>query len=126
MDKLLKRTLVFLLAVTPCFLSEDVRAACDDPLEIEPIKIDSSGEVINPRSIAPECYYQDGYVYIVADSSVTSISGTVTRLTDNAQWSDSSTGNMLQIAVPTDAGTYRLTLTLSDGSSYYGDYALTL
>ena len=122
MDKLIKRTLVFLLAVTPCFLSEDVRAACDDPLEIEPI--DSSGEVINPRSIAPECYYQDGYVYIVADSSVTSIIGTVTRLSDNAQWSNNSTGSTLQIAVPTNPATYRLTFTLSDGSSYYGDYTL--
>ena len=126
MDKLLKRTLVFLLAFMHCFISEDVRAAGDDPLKIEPIIIDSSGEVINPRSIVPECFYQDGYIYLVGDSIVTSISGTVTRLSDNAQWSRSSTGCTLQIAVPTDPATYRLTFTLSDGSSYYGDYTLTL
>ncbi|MBO7111127.1 MAG: hypothetical protein J6W18_04180 [Bacteroidaceae bacterium] len=55
---------------------------------------------------------------------MTSISGTVTRISDNMQWSDSSTSNVLQIAVSSDAGSYHLTFTLSDGSSYYGDYIL--
>lgn len=106
-----------------CVLS--VKAFADDPTPIEPIKSNSSGH-IQPRSIELECYYQDGYVYIISDNSVTSISGTVTRLGDNMQWSDSSTSNTLQIAVSTDAGSYHLTFTLSDGSSYYGDYTLTL
>lgn len=55
---------------------------------------------------------------------MTSISATVTRLSDNAQWSDSSSSNTLQIAVSTDADTYSLDFTLSDGNSYYGEYTL--
>ena len=120
----MKRTLLLFMALLPCFVFSEVMAFNGGPEEEGvPIDLEGAGH-IQPRSIAPECYYQDGYVYIVADSSVTSISGTVTRLSDNAQWSDSSTGCMLQIAVPTDPATYRLTLTLSDGSAYYGDYTL--
>lgn len=77
-----------------------------------------------PRSLAPDCYYLDGYVFIIGGSEITGISATVTRLSDNAQWSDNSYSNTLQMAVPSDAGTYRLLLMLSDGSSYYGDYTL--
>ena len=60
----------------------------------------------------------------MGSNDITSINGTVTRQSDNMQWSNSSNSNTLQIAVPSDAGIYRLTFTLSDGSSYYGDYVL--
>lgn len=123
MEKLVKRTITVIFALLPC-LSNPVMASSDGPDDI-PLK-PFNPDVIIPRSIELECYYQDGYVYIIGDSSVTSISGTVTRIGDNMQWSDSSTSNTLQIAVPTDAGSYHLTFTLSDGSSYYGDYTLTL
>ena len=114
---------MILLALMPCLPSSTVKASVDDPPEGIPIGLEGLPP-LHPRSIAPKCYYEDGYVYVIAESSVTSISGTLTRLSDNAQWSDSSTGCMLQIAVPTDPATYRLTLTLSDGSAYYGDYTL--
>lgn len=118
-----KRTLSLILALLPCFLFTPVKASTDIPTEGRPINIDRAGHV-HPRSIEPECYYLDGYVYITCDSTVTSIDGTVTRLSDNLQWSDSSTSYTLQIAVPTDAGTYHLEFSLSDGSYYYGDYIL--
>ena len=119
----MRRTLSFVLALLPCFLFTPVKASTDIPTEGRPINIDRPGHV-HPRSIVPECYYLDGYVYITCDSTVTSIDGTVTRLSDNLQWSDSSTSNVLQIAVSSDAGSYHLTFTLSDGSSYHGDYIL--
>ena len=121
-----KRTILLIVALLPCF-SFLLGSSIFQPNSVpdKPIDIDVEG-IGQPRSINPDCFYLNGNVYIVADSSVTSISGTVTRLSDNAQWSDSSTGCMLQIAVPTDPATYRLTLTFSDGSSYYGDYTLTL
>lgn len=121
MKKVLKRTLFVILALLPC-LSVPVMASSDEPDDI-PLK-PLFPDVNLPRSIEPECYYQNGYVYIIGDASVTSISATVTRLSDNVQWSNSGTSNTLQIAVPTDAGTYRLELSLSDGNSYYGDYIL--
>ena len=118
-----KRTLLFSLALLPCFSFLSVNAQSTEPDQSKPIFVERE-DVVMPRSIEPECYYLDGYVYIICDISVTSISATVTRLSDNAQWSDSSTGNTLQIAVPTGSGSYRLTFSLSDGSSYYGDYTL--
>ena len=119
-----KRNIFLTMSLLTCFSFLSINAASPDP-DGEPIGIFSPGGV-RPRSIELECYYLNGYVYIIGDSSVTSISGTVTRIGDNMQWSDSSTSNTLQIAVPTDAGSYHLTFTLSDGSSYYGDYTLTL
>lgn len=118
-----KRTILLTLVFLPCFLFTPVKASADIPTEGRPIKIDRPDHV-HPRTIEPECYYLDGYVYIICDSTVTSIAGTVTRLSDNMQWSDSSTNYTLQIAVPTDAGTYHLDFSLSDGSYYYGDYIL--
>ena len=89
------------------------------------INITGMGNPPRPRSVDQlYCYYQNGYVYIIGGNDITSINGTVTRLSDNMQLSDSCNSNMLQIAVPSDAGIYRLTFTLSDGSSYYGDYVL--
>ena len=108
-----KRTILLALALLPCFLFTPVKASADIPTDH-----------VKPRSIEPECYYLEGYVYITCDSSVTSISGTVTRISDNLQWSNNSTSNVLQIAVSSDTGSYHLIFTLSDGTSYYGDYTL--
>ncbi|MBO4561639.1 MAG: hypothetical protein J5705_06710 [Bacteroidaceae bacterium] len=74
--------------------------------------------------MAPSCFYYNGEVSIEAGSGVAFISATITRLDDNMQWSDSSVGNTLVISVSEEPGTYLLNLTLSDGSSYYGEYSL--
>ncbi len=112
------------MALLPSFLHTNASGAENNAAgSNRPIVIRSTG-THPPRSIVPECYYQDGYVYIICGNGVTSISATVTRLSDNAQWSNSSLNNTLQIAVSTDAGTYSLDFTLSDGSSYYGEYIL--
>lgn len=118
-----KRTLLLALALLPCFSFFNVSAQNPSQGPGEPIHIESEGH-LRPRSIEPECYYLNGSVFIIGTSSVTFISATVTRLSDNMQWSDSSTSSSLQITVPTTAGTYHLELTLSDGSSYYGEYTL--
>lgn len=118
------RLIVMFMALLPSFSQSNAAGAENDAAgSNRPIVIRSTG-THPPRSIEPECYYQDGYVYIVGGSGITSISATVTRQSDNVQWSGSSTGNTLQIAVSTDSDTYSLFLTLSDGSSYYGDYEL--
>ena len=115
---------VMFMALLPSFSHLDATSTTSSGgVDPEYIIIRSTGTK-PPRSIEPDCYYQDGFVFIVGDASVTSINATITRLSDNAQWSDSSTGNTLQIAVPTGSGLYRLAFSLSDGSSYYGDYTL--
>ena len=114
------------MAILPSFSQQNAKSPNRGDDDLQPIVLKGTS-TRPPRSIEDlECYYLNGYVYIIGDSSVTSISGTVTRIGDNMQWSDSSTSNTLQIAVPTVAGSYHLTFTLSDGSSYYGDYTLTL
>ena len=115
-----KRTFLMFLALLPCLLLSTVRASAE---EVRPIKIDLP-EHIQPRTVKPECYYLDGHVYIICNSSITSVDATVTRLSDNTEWSDSSLGNTLRMAVSSNAGTYLLVLTLSDGSTWYGEYTL--
>lgn len=118
-----KRTILLIMALLPLFSILNVNALTPPPELGEPIHIESEDHD-QPRSIEPECYYLDGYVYIICDSGISYISATVTRISDNTQWSDSNAGNTLQIAVSTGVGSYHLTFTLSDGSSYYGDYTL--
>ena len=118
-----KRTFLFILALLPCFLLSTAKTSADLPTEGQPIVIDRPDH-IQPRTIKPECYYLDGHVYIICNSSITSVDATVTRLSDNTEWSDSSLGNTLRMAVSSNAGTYLLVLTLSDGSTWYGEYTL--
>ena len=80
MKKVLKRTLFVILALLPC-LSIPVMAASDEPdrIPITPMY----PEHANPRSIEPECYYLDGYVYIVADAKALVKTFTVERCRDS-------------------------------------------
>lgn len=127
-----KKILVVLLSLLPCFQTQVVAMSNDEPIDI-PIGQKPTAPPTPPRArsrarntieVAPSCFYYDGEVSIEAGSNVAFISATVTRLDDNMQWSDSSVGNTLVISVSTEPGTYLLTLTLSDGRSYYGEYSL--
>lgn len=79
-----------------------------------------------PRSAAqhPYCYFQDGVVYIDADVTVTAITASVTRYSDNQFWTDAAATNALAITVTPDPGEYHLQLTLSTGQSYQGKYII--
>ena len=72
----------------------------------------------------PECYHYDGVVYIYADSTVTFISATITRIGDNLTWTGSASSNTLSISASAAIGVYRLELTLSDGRAYIGVYII--
>lgn len=116
---------VLFMALLPGFSQVNASASSYNDDEIQPITIEKgTGLSKPPRSIIPECYYLNGCVYIICDSSITSISATVTRLSDNAQWSGSNMYNTLRLAVSSDADTYRLEFSLSDGSTYYGEFTL--
>ena len=118
-----KRTILLTLALLPCLPIFKINAALP-PHEVgKPIDIEYD-QPTQPRSIEPHCYFWDGSLYIMCNSYITSVSGTITRLSDNMQWSNNSTSNVLQIAVSSDTGSYHLIFTLSDGTSYYGDYTL--
>ena len=128
-----KKFLVVLLALLPCFQTQVMACSGDEPEQIplksEPKPSSNPGPRARSRArntieVAPSCFYYNGEVSIEAGSGVAFISATVTRLDDNMQWSDSSVGNTLVISVSTEPGTYLLNLTLSDGSSYYGEYSL--
>ena len=99
-----------------------------DPNEI-PIKpCPGPGDDHRPRfrSVVPDpqCYHYDGVVYINADSTVTFISATVTRIGDGLEWSGSASTNTLSISASAAIGVYLLQLTLSDGRSFIGEYII--
>ena len=125
--------LVALLTLLPCFQTSVTAGVFDDP---EPqdilIKTTTGPNPEVPRSrararyteVIPVCQYYNGEVSIMADSTITYITASVTRIEDNVSWSNSGVGETLTIAVSTQPGTYILTLTLSNGKSYYGEYIL--
>ncbi len=98
----------------------------DEPIPIpitpEPNPFPNPG----PRSAAqaPQCYFQDGVVYINADTTITYINAKVTRYSDNQVWSDAAATNTLVITASPAPGEYHLKLTLSDGQSYQGKYII--
>ena len=79
-----------------------------------------------PRSAAQasDCYFQDGVVYIDADTTITYINAKVTRSADAQVWSDAAATNALAITASPDPGEYHLQLTLSTGQSYQGKYII--
>ena len=128
-----KKFLLVLLALMPCFQTLVEASSKGGAPEEIPVKPNNNpNPVPNPRprsraryiEVSPECYYYNGEVSIYADSSITSISASVTRLDDNMQWTETSISNTLTMVVSTDPGTYLLTLTLSDGKTYIGEYTL--
>lgn len=113
------------MAIMPWFLSNNALAGETDSSQTpQPIVVNSSNHQ-QPRTLGPSCYYYDGCVYIEGAFYETSISGTVTRVEDSCQWSDSSNGNTLQIQVSAEPGTYTLTFTMSYGGTYTGEYVIT-
>lgn len=95
-------------------------------IPIKPLPSPGTGHEPRFRSVVqdPECYHYDGVVYIYADSTVTFISASITRIGDNLTWTGSDYGNMLTISTSAAIGVYRLELTLSDGRSFIGEYVI--
>ena len=128
MKNYLKRVLVVMMVLLPCFQTSVW--AGDEPDEI-PIKGDPNpiprnrarGRSFNLET-TPACYYFNGEVSIQADSSVTFINASVERLEDNAVWTDAGMGDTLIMSVTDEPGTYILRFTLSNGKSYIGEYTL--
>lgn len=131
MKNFVKKFLLVLLALLPCFQTSLMAAGDGDPdPELIPVKPNTE---INPRPRArarftvengPVCYYYQGEVSIEAESGISFITATVTRIEDNESWTDSVMDDTLIINVSEDPGTYILTFTLSNGQSYIGEYYL--
>ena len=126
-----KKVLAVLLALLPCFQTDIMAINNELPTEIPVTPNDPPKPKPNPKprsrarytvNDVPACYYYEGEVTIEAESSIASITATVTRLDDNEQFTGASTGNVLTIQVSEDPGTYVLTFTLSNGTGYYGEY----
>ena len=95
-------------------------------IPIKPLPSPGTGHEPRFRSVVqdPECYHYDGVVYIYADSTVTFISASITRIGDNLTWTGSDYGNTHTISTSAAIGVYRLELTLSDGRSFIGEYVI--
>ncbi len=102
------------------------RLVPDEPIPIPITPAPNPFPNPGPRSAAqaPNCYFQDGVVYIDADATITYINAKVTRSADAQVWSDAAATNTLAITVSSDPGEYHLQLTLSTGQSYQGKYII--
>ncbi len=102
------------------------RLVPDEPIPIPITPAPNPFPNPGPRSAAqaPDCYFQDGVVYIDADTTITYINAKVTRSADAQVWSDAAATNTLAITASPDPGEYHLQLTLSTGQSYQGKYII--
>ena len=102
------------------------RLVPDEPIPIPITPAPNPFPNPGPRSAAqaPNCYFQDGVVYIDADTTITYINAKVTRSADAQVWSDAAATNALAITASPDPGEYHLQLTLSTGQSYQGKYII--
>ena len=133
MKNFAKKFLLFLLALLPCFQTSLMAAGDGDP-DPEEIPVKPVPNANNkPRARArarfavengPACYYYQGEVSIEAESGISFITATITRIEDNESWTNSAMGDTLIINVSEAPGTYILTFTLSNGQSYIGEYYL--
>ena len=131
MKNFAKKFLLVLLALLPCFQTSLMAAGDGDP-DPERIPVKPNPNANNkPRARArftvengPVCYYYQGEVSIEAESGISFITATITRLEDNESWTNSAMDDTLIINVSEDPGTYILTFTLSNGLSYIGEYHL--
>lgn len=134
MKNFVKKFLLVLLALLPCFQTQAMVDGDEGPSNI-PIKPDPIPTNTNPQPRArararftvengPACYYYQGEVSIEAESGISFITATITRIEDNESWTDSVMGDTLIINVSEAPGTYILTFTLSNGQSYIGEYYL--
>ena len=131
MKNYVKRVLVLMMVLLPCF---QISVWAGGEPEEFPIKPNPDGDNPVPRNRArartprsvemPSCYHCDDEVFIQADSSIVYISATIVRLEDDETWSSAGAGDSLTMTVSDQPGTYVLYLTLSDGRSYYGEYTL--
>lgn len=115
----------YLLSVLTIILLGQMSVMADEPKSKQSV----GGRIIvnllpQPRTILPDCYYFNGSVYIECGDSVTGIECTVTRFEDNSQWNNRVVGNTLQVSTSYESGLYSVTFTLSDGSSYYGEFQI--
>ena len=100
------------------------RLVPDEPIPIKPMPEPIPNPAPRNAAQAPDCYFQDGVVYIDADTTITYINASVTRYSDNKVWSDAAATNTLAITVSPAPGEYHLQLTLSTGQSYQGKYII--
>ena len=130
MKNFVKRVLVVMMVVLPCFQTNAWAGGEPDNVPVVPDPNTSQGGGPRARARAhyiyevPACSYFEGEVTILAPENIDGITASVVRVEDNMMWSDSDMGNMLTISVSTDPGTYILTFTLSNGRKYYGEYTL--
>ena len=132
MKKYAKKVLMILVALLPCLQMPVTASAEPSNIPVTPFPRPGGGGT-RPRAMArfprtidsmPDCYYWDGIVGIEAETDITYISASVTRLDDGEEWSNEVFGNELTLSVSEEPGTYLLLISLSNGNSYYGEYTL--
>lgn len=138
MKNFVKRVLVVMMVLLPCFQNEVFANIGEEPdvIPIKPKPGDPNPNDPNPggpRSrararyiieVSPSCFFDNGEVSILAEDDITFINASVIRLDDNMEWSGTGIGNTLSFMASTEPGTYMLMLTLSNGKSYIGEYTL--
>jgi len=124
MKESLRLVLTFILVMCVSFQSfaDESNPPMDNPI---PIKDRKGGIYRSPVPI--QCYYSDGELTFTFSATLGTVECEVVRVSDDEVFDATFyavSGGTDSLYVSTDAGEYEITLTLSNGTVYYGEYSI--
>lgn len=100
----------------------------DDELSVPLNPVPGSGTYPrSPAHIPISCYYSEGELTFTFSATLGTVECEVVRVSDSEVFDATFyavSGGTDSLYVSTDAGEYEITLTLSNGTVYYGEYSI--
>ena len=122
--------LIFLTTLLCSIISGNIEQGGTDSNESIPIKVERQEKPLRPR-MPDYCseisaYYQNGVIYLQFSEDIGCMDVEVVNLTTGELWSDDacSDSGMETVSVSSAAGSYTITLTTDNGSTYSGEYTI--
>jgi len=126
-NRLLLMALFFsvLMSSTQAFASSSNDASVPVPINTDPDNPGTGHRT--PIMIPIQCYYSDGELTFTFSATLGTVECEVVRVSDDEVFDGTLyaiSGGTDSLYVSTDADEYEITLTLSNGTVYYGEYTI--
>ena len=122
MKKAKKKTTLLLIALALFALAKGENT----PVPVNPLPNSETYPRV-PVQVPIRCYYSDGELTFTFSATLGTVECEVVRVSDNEVFDGTLyavSGGTDSLDVATDAGEYEITLTLSNGTVYYGEYSI--
>ena len=127
----MKRVLFLFLMMSIIIFAQPIElyGSSSNPVPLKPKSgTDPSGTGNRtPISVPIQCFYLNGELTFTFSATLGTVECEVVRVSDNEVFDGTLyavSGGTDSLYVSTDAGEYEITLTLSNGTVYYGEYSI--